>query len=559
MKSVLGVSLLVSLALAAGCASNELRPFESIKEVQDIATSTEPPMRLSLAVAPIRVSFDDEDINREGTNRWAVRFDPRDLRTEFVQVLQQYEIFEKVEPVEGATIGDCIDNAFKDELDVVMELDLKEFDVSYEGVNGWYAPNLINFALFVWTAWWVADEVYAANVEMEMSLYSAHSGQRLLGEPLPFKKKVKRELDDFERGWKLTGSIFIPGGLRPENWQKIHDVVMPFTLQEVKKEMLVAMHGDIRPYSVDQQFADLMAKRMALVIGVNRHENQLIHNLRYADADARAFTEFLTDPWRGDVPEKNVRPFENHTATLQNVRESFQYIEKFCRPDDTVYVYFAGYGAVVKDEEVGGDGYRKYLILYDTEVDDLANTALSVEELDELCDRLDARNVVIIMDTSFNQGGETRTYVDVRKPPEEVILSDDYLKLLADGPGRVVIAACAPDQGALMLDEEQQGLLTHYLMEGTLPGDQRKQIVGDDGILTLQEIVTYAIPASEDRADVEGLPQIPLILGEGAEGIELFYVRADAPPSEEEVGEEPLPTPEEDAMPDEEGYPADDE
>jgi hypothetical protein len=369
---------------------------------------------------------------------------------------------------------------------------------------------------------------------MDMTLWSAHSGQPLI-QPVQFKHSEVRELDDFERGWKLTGSIFIPSGLKQENWQKVYGVVMPFTLQWAKKELLVFMHQEIRNYATDpeQDFAERMAKRMALVVGVNRHDDYLIHNLRYADADARAFYEFLTDPYRGGVPIKNIRVFENHTATLENVKEAFKFIREYCREDDTVFVYFAGYGAVMPDEETGGDGYRKYLLMADTKIDEMSQTALSVDDLDAECDLLKARNVVIFMDTSFSQGGETRTYVDVRQPPQEIVLSDDYLKKLSDTPGRIVLAACGVDQGALMLDEEQQGLFTHYFLEGT-------QIPSDDNVLTLQEILDYAIPAAEDRADIEGLPQLPTVFGEGAAGIELVLLAGEGPPPEEEGGTPPV-------------------
>ncbi|MCZ6601480.1 MAG: caspase family protein, partial [Planctomycetota bacterium] len=356
--------------------------------------------------------------------------------------------------------------------------------------------------------------------------------------------------DDFERGWKLTGSIFIPSGLKAENWQKIHEVVMPFSVQEVKSEILTTMHGEVRDYSGGQNFAADMAKRMAVVIGVNRHDGFLIHNLRYADQDAQAFYDFLTDDFRGQVPAKNIRLLQNHTATKVNVRKAFEFINKYSRADDTVYVYFAGYGSLVKDEMAGGDGFKKYLVLYDTDVDKLSETALSIEELDSLCDGVNARNVVIILDTSFNVvDGETRTYVDVRQPAEEVTLDDEFLKTLAEGDGRLVLSACTTDQGALMLDEEQHGLFTHYFIEAT---NLMKTLAGDDGVLTLQEVLTHAIDASIDRADIEGQEQEPKVYGEGAEGIVVAWpTTGEAPPEEDE------PAPEEDEAESEEEPPAD--
>ena len=555
-RATLGLVALLGLFLASGCASNDVPDFDSIKEVQDISASGASRLPLRLAVAPITQSFDRKEINVEGTNRWVVPYDPRELRLEFMEVLRQYGIFEDVLAVDGDDIYACIDTAFEDEFDLVMEIDLKQFDVSYEGTNGWYAPNLINFALFVWTAWWVADEKYGANLEMDMTLWSAHSGQPLIA-PYNWKHTAVRELDDFERGWKLTGSIFIPGALKADNWKKISDVTMPFTMQWAKKELLLYMHEVLRDYATDTEddFADRMSKRMAVVVGVNRHEDYLIHNLRYADDDAKAFTAFLEDPYRGNVPPKNIMTLENHLATRENILKAFERISTYCREDDTVYVFFAGYGAVVKDEMAGGDGYRKYLILADTVVDDLTATALSIDELDSILDGLPARNVIIVMDTSFSQPGETRTYVDVRKPPEEYEITDEYLKKLTDKEGRIVLAACGIDEGALMLDEEQQGLFTHYLIEATRPG---QAIEGDDGVLTLHEALAYATPAVEDRADIEGQPQAPVVLGAGTESIELVNLSDLGPPPEEEpdegapdvdMGEEPL----------EEDLPGDDE
>ena len=525
-------TLLLAAAAAAGCMNNSIVPVEQDAELRRVKAEAPQPLPLKLAVAPVRWDFDRDEINKRADQdyRYAVPSDAGALRAEFVKVIQEYGAFSEVTTVDGANLDECIDKAFADGKDLVLDLDFRRFDVNWEEANGWYALNLINFALFVWTAWWVTDEIYAGNIDLDWALMSAHSSLQVFS-PGVYEEKAKRELDDFERGWKLTGSIFIPSGLKPENWQKIHQVVMPHALRNVYRRMMSDFDKDFYAKATDPQgvFAKEMAKTMAVAVGVSRHEDFLIHNLRYSDGDARAFSDFLKAKEGPFIPEKNIRLFENHTATLANVRDTFEnFIKKYCRADDTVIIYFAGYGAVEKSSAGGGDGTKKFLVLADTQVDRMSDSALSLDELDAFCDSLPAKNVIVVLDTSFGQGGETRTYVDARKPAEERQLTEDFLKKLSDKPGRIVLSACQPNEGALMLDEEQRGLFTHSLLQAV--ASLAKQRAGSDRpYVTLADAFQAAVPNVRDSADIEGQPQSPGLFGSGAESIPLVLLGERAP------------------------------
>ena len=210
----------------------------------------------------------------------------------------------------------------------------------------------------------------------------------------------------------------------------------------------------------------------------------------------------------------------------------------YCRENDTVIFYFAGYGALTDAKGAGGDGHRKYLMMADTDVDNLSETAFSLTELDEICDALPAKNVILMFDASFNQGGETRTYIDVRQPPAEVTLDDAYLTQLSDNPGHIVVAACQPNEGALMLDEEQRGLFTHYFLQAV-----ETEVTGsDDQIVTLAEVFQAALPNAQDRADIEGVTQTPTVYGTGAGDVALVYLGGTrAAPEDDEGGSEEPP------------------
>lgn len=141
------------------------------------------------------------------------------------------------------------------------------------------------------------------------------------------------------------------------------------------------------------------SQRWAVVIGVSHYRNKEI-NLQFADRDAQAIRDFLLDPNGGAVPEANMLYLVNENATFANIRSAlFGFLSK-PGPDDLAIVYFAGHGT--NDFKKRPDNY--YLLGYDSDIANLASTAVPMWDLQAAFERTLQANLVSLVDACHSGG-----------------------------------------------------------------------------------------------------------------------------------------------------------
>ena len=93
--------------------------------------------------------------------------------------------------------------------------------------------------------------------------------------------------------------------------------------------------------------------------------------------------------------------------TLRNIKYALgTFLARSAGKDDTVIVYFAGHGAPEIDPRgVEKDGLAKYLIPSDADPDDLFSTALPMDDLQTIFDRIEAERVVAFLDACYSGAG----------------------------------------------------------------------------------------------------------------------------------------------------------
>lgn len=204
----------------------------------------------------------------------------------------------------------------------------------------------------------------------------------------------------------------------------------------------------------------------ALVIGINAYQDNNIHRLRFARADAEAFHRLLIDPQLGGVPPENVRLLVDDTATRSGiVREIAVELPRRVQTEDRVIIFFAGHGGVWQDRRFV-DGFEKYLVPSDADITALPATALSIEELERHISRFESKQLVLFLDACYSGGAaEGRSFVDPDRLGRAGGIQNEYLDRLA-GAGRVIITACDAREVALEDAEVGHGVFTHYLLKG---------------------------------------------------------------------------------------------
>jgi caspase domain-containing protein len=257
--------------------------------------------------------------------------------------------------------------------------------------------------------------------------------------------------------------------------------------------------------------------RYAVVIGVSRYRAKGLA-LKHARADAEAVYAFLTGP-AGGVSKEHARLLVDDQATLRNVKAALgEFLAKSAKPQDTVVVYYAGHGAPEADlSGWADDGVEKYLVPVDADPAALFTTGLSMTELDRILRRIEARRLVVFLDSCFSGAASpgNRTFASAGGS-RRVAVTSEFLRRLARGSGRVVITASAPNEVSLESDVSGHGLFTQFLLSG-LRGDAARP----DGTITVLSLYQYLDAQLPVAARASGMSQHPAMIGRVDEDIVL--------------------------------------
>jgi hypothetical protein len=479
-RKTLAIVLTVMIAFAAlGCGTSAPMKLAGLPEATQLKQGHEQPLRYRVAFAPISTP---ERPKPKGQFSAAVNTDATAMRNELAQMLREFKVFSDVETVGGGSEPESMELAKEQGADLLLTSSLVRYDVTYErGVRG--AGSVILWLFSPWATWFVADEVYTADIGLQMALKKVPDGSVLWQEMVDGKARC--ELDDLQRGLKaheyIVGSIFTgPGSFDGNNFAKVASVVGPHALQKLQLKML----GEL--YKLPQPPPD--KKSFAIVVGLNEVEINFMPKLEYAEADAAAVEKLLSKSF------SEVKLLTGDTATTEALRSA---VEDFATREFTEVIdfllYFAGPGASAEG---------KHLLAFSNSKD--AKTMLSLDELHSLASGVKAMNRALILDTGFS-GEKSRGAV---LGGEEV---SAFEKSLRDSSSVATLCCCGPDQGGHEFKELGHGIFTAKLLEALAgPGD-----MNEDKTVSAEEAVTFIEWPVERyvRDHTVGQSQKPVLLG----------------------------------------------
>jgi len=244
------------------------------------------------------------------------------------------------------------------------------------------------------------------------------------------------------------------------------------------------------------QSSNLRSNAHAVIIGIDKYQDQKIPNLTFARADAEGVYEILTDPELGRIPPDNVILLLNEEATQRNIRSAIgTKIPKRAGEQDMVYIYYAGHGSPVMDPKSRSrDGMEKYLVPTDAELDDLRATGISMDEIQRFFGWIESKQVMFFIDSCYSGEAGGRTFHNPQYQGRH-LLSAEFLEDLAS-EGRLVVTACDVNEVSLETQDIGHGLFTHYLIEG-LKGAADKD---GDGLVTIHELYDYVYEQVSQQA-----------------------------------------------------------
>lgn len=223
------------------------------------------------------------------------------------------------------------------------------------------------------------------------------------------------------------------------------------------------------------------------VIGVSNYREPAITDLQFAKEDAVAVRSYYRQL---GIPDEQIIELLDANATLANVKRSLgtDLMRRAINPDDTVLIYFAGHGQMEADRSsADADGYSKYLLPHDANPADLFGSALSMEELSRILQRLRSERVVLIIDSCFSGAAGGRTPFEPNAPSRGVI-TEEFLSRIANvGRGRVILTASGSREVAQESREARHGIFTYFLLEGLRGAADSDQ----DGQVDIDEIYKF--------------------------------------------------------------------
>ena len=229
-----------------------------------------------------------------------------------------------------------------------------------------------------------------------------------------------------------------------------------------------------------QYFEDNHIQRYAVVVGISDYKDPRIPDLKYADADAQAFYDFITSPIGGNFNKENVLLLKNELATLKNVKLAITNFLKKAIDTDFVVIFMACHGESEPDRP-----NNIYLLMHDSELDSLSATAYHMENVNTDMKRYISAKRLIFFADACHSAGLTEGSVGTRGFSNTVNIALSELKSTREGWG-IVSASRA---GEVSMESSQwgggHGAFTHYLLEG-MKG--KADVEGNkNGIVTLAE------------------------------------------------------------------------
>lgn len=275
-----------------------------------------------------------------------------------------------------------------------------------------------------------------------------------------------------------------------------------------------------------QYFEDKSIQRYAVIVGISDYLDPKIPDLKYADADAQAFYDFITSPLGGSFEKKNVRLLKNDQATLKNVKQAITNFLKQATDADFVVIFMACHGEPEPDRP-----NNLYLLMHDSELESLPATAYHMENINEDMRRYISAKRLIMFADACHSAGLTAGGIGVRGFSNTINIALTSLQSTREGWG-IMSASRA---GEISMESQQwgggHGAFTHYLLEGM---EGKADNYGNkNGIVTLAEAFDY-VEEKVKRATQNA--QHPDTAGNFDNNLPLGFPGKDLPKEETQYG-----------------------
>ena len=252
----------------------------------------------------------------------------------------------------------------------------------------------------------------------------------------------------------------------------------------------------LNPANIREQSSN---NRVALIIGIEKYETTV--PAAFAKNDAKYFYDYAKLAF--GVKESNIKLLlDNNTTRTKTYAALDKWLASKIEKNRTeLIIFFAGHGLATSD------GKELYLLLRDSDTDNLRRTALSRNEFFTDIEKLKPKSVTMFFDACYSGYS--------RDPEKKVTLltAARPIKIMAeegDAPRNFTIfSASGVEQISSGLKEAKHGIFSYYLMKG-LEGKADKN---KDRKITNGELRDYLVQNVSRKALELGRSQEPRLAG----------------------------------------------
>lgn len=198
----------------------------------------------------------------------------------------------------------------------------------------------------------------------------------------------------------------------------------------------------------------------AVVIGIQNYQDGPSSD--YSQADAQGFEKELLAL---GFHAADVDMLVNQDATLAAFDKTLnRWLPSRVKSGDTVVFYYSGHGA--PDVSTNPTKPAAYLVPYDGDPNDLADTAYPVKKLYQKLNGLHAGRILVVLDACFSGRGSRSVIAQGVRP----LVTQFRLPMSDVGPNMAVLAATKNNEMAAADPKIGHGLLTYNLIQAINQG-----------------------------------------------------------------------------------------
>lgn len=290
--------------------------------------------------------------------------------------------------------------------------------------------------------------------------------------------------------------------------------VLRVATRRVETSEVVEVISDLSVDDIPAKVRDYVRKDdVAVVIGIGSYRESTIPAVKYARRDAEVVAKYLEH--LSGIPKANIALLTDANATKSDIEAHLEdWLPRRVTSNSRVYVYYAGHGT----PEPGGK--NAYLVPYDGHPD-FTSKLLPLGRVQEALNRLQAREIVVLLDSCFS-GASGRSVMQSGIRP--LVMTNE--RQLAVGEKSVVVASASGSEVTSDFEQARHGLFTYYLLKG-LRGEADRNA---DSRVTLGELFGF-VSSNVTRTASRDLNrnQTPVLLepagNSGFSGLEIARTR----------------------------------